>query len=84
MKGGANMLSIDLQARIFKEYHTGKEFTNGRKYRYTLQYNPLALVHTWVIRQDKSGGAWEWVHPLSCNMQFTPVNSVRKALKACI
>ena len=51
------MLSIDLQARIFKEYHTGKEFTNGRKYRYTLQYNPLALVHTWVIRQDKSGGA---------------------------
>lgn len=48
MKGGANMLSIDLQARIFKEYHTGKEFTNGRKYRYTLQYNPLALVHTWV------------------------------------
>lgn len=29
-------------------------------------------------------GAWEWVQPLSCNMQFTPVNSVRKAAKACI
>lgn len=29
-------------------------------------------------------GAWEWVQPLSCNMQFAPVNSVRKAVKACI
>lgn len=62
------MLSIDLQARIFKEYHTGKEFTK---------------VHTWVVRQDKSGGAWEWVQPLAYNMQFTPHSSV-KAVKACI
>lgn len=30
------------------------------------------------------GGVWEWVQPLSYNMQFTPVNSVRKAVKACI
>ena len=71
------MLSINLQARTFKEYHAGKEYTNGTKYRYTLQYNPLALVHTWVIRQRKSGGAWEWVQPLSDNMQFTPRNSRR-------
>lgn len=82
MKGGANMLSIDLQARIFKEYHTGKEFTNGRKYRYTLQYNPLALVHTWVVRQDKSGGAWEWVQPLAIDLQFTPRGSARRAVKS--
>ena len=77
------MLSIELQARIFTEYHAGKEYTNGRKYRYTLQYNPLALAHTWVIRQDKSGGEWEWVQPLAYNMQFTPRNGV-KAVKACI
>lgn len=70
------MLSIDFQARIFEEYHAGKEFTTGRKYRYTLQYNPLALFHTWVIRQDKSGGAWKWVHPLTDNMQFTQRCSV--------
>ena len=82
MKGGANMLSIDLQARIFKEYHTGKEFTNGRKYRYTLQYNPLALVHTWVVRQDKSGGAWEWMQPLAIDLQFTPRGSARRAVKS--
>ena len=53
------MLSINLQSRIFTEYHAGKEFTTGTRYRYTLQYNPLALLHTWVIRQAKSGGAWQ-------------------------
>lgn len=47
------MLSINLQARIFADYHAGKEYTNGTKYRYTLQYNPLALVHTWIIRQNR-------------------------------
>lgn len=75
------MLSIDLQARIFKEYHTGKEYTNGRKYRYTLQYNPLAFLHTRVIRQAKSGGAWEWVQPLAVDLQFTPRGSARRAMK---
>lgn len=72
------MLSINLQNRIFADYHAGKEYTNGTKYRYTLQYNPLALVHTWVIRQDKSGGAWEWVQLLTDNIQFIPRNSKRK------
>lgn len=71
------MLSINLQSRIFTEYHAGKEFTAGKRYRYTLQYNPLSLLHTWVVRQAKSGGAWERVQPLSPNMQFTPRNSVR-------
>ena len=72
------MLSINLQARIFTDYHAGKEFTNGTKYRYTLQYNPLALVHTWVIRQNKNGGEWYFLQPLADNMQFTPCNSKRK------
>lgn len=54
------MLSINLQARIFADYHAGKEYTNGTKYRYTLQYNPLALVHTWIIRQNKSGSEWHF------------------------
>lgn len=69
------MLSINLQSRIFSDYHAGKEYTNGIKYRYTLQYNPLALVHTWVIRQNKNGGEWYFLQPLSDNMQFTPRNS---------
>lgn len=71
------MLSINLQARIFTDYHSGKDYTHGRKYRYSLQYNPLSLVHTWIIRQPRRGGSWEWVQPLALNMQFTPRNSTR-------
>ena len=69
------MLSINLQARIFRDYHAGKECTNGRKYRYSIQYNRLALVHTWIIRQDKNGGEWQFLQPLTDNMQFTPRTS---------
>ena len=72
------MLSINLQARIFRDYHAGKEYTNGRKYCYSLQYNPLALVHTWIIRQDKNGGEWQFLQPLASNMQFTPRTSKQK------
>ena len=72
------MLSINLQARIFTDYHAGKEYTNGRKYRYSLQYNPLALVHTWIIRQDKNGVEWQFLQPLADNMQFTPRTSKHK------
>lgn len=71
------MLSITLQARIFSDYHKGAAHTNGRKYRYTLQYNPLSLVHTWIVCQSLRGGSWEWVQPLASNLQFTPRNSTR-------
>ncbi len=71
------MISIELQARIFKDFHAGKECTPARKYIYTLQYNPLALYHTWIIRKPKNGGAWDWLQPLAPNMQFTPRNSKR-------
>ena len=66
------MLSINLQARIFMDYHAGKEYTNGRKYRYSIQYNPISAMHTWIIRQDKNGGEWQFLQPLADNMQFTP------------
>lgn len=69
------MLSINFQGRIFADYHAGKEYTNGRKYRYSVQYNPLSAMHTWVIRQDKRGGEWEFAEPLASNLQFTPRNS---------
>ena len=70
------MLSINLQARIFADYHAGKEYTNGRKYRYSIQYNPVSAMHTWIIRQDKSGGEWYFLQPLADSMQFTPRTSL--------
>lgn len=72
------MISIELQALIFRDYHDGKDHTTARKYLYTLQYNPMSLMHTWIIRKPKTGGEWEWVQPLASNLQFTPRNSTRK------
>ena len=72
------MLSINLQARIFRDYHAGKEYTNGKKYRYSIQYNPVSAIHTWIIRQDKNGGDWQFLQPLVANMQFTPRTSKHK------
>ena len=37
-------MSINLIRRIFADYHKGKDSTNGRKYRYTIEYNPLAAM----------------------------------------
>ena len=72
------MLSIKFQARIFADYHAEKEYTNGRNYRYSIQYNPISAMHTWIIRQDKSGGEWYFLQPLADNMQFTPRTSKHK------
>lgn len=71
-------LSINLHARIFAGYLAGEEFTAGTRYRYTLQYNPMAVMPVWVIRQAKSGGAWEWVQPLAPDLQFAPRGSARR------
>lgn len=71
------MLSINLQARIFADYHAGKEYTNGAKYRYSIQYNPMALMPTWIIRQDRNDGEWYFLQPLANNLQITPRNSKR-------
>ena len=72
------MLSIKFQARIFRDYHVGKEYTDGKKYRYSIQYNPISAIHTWIIRQDKKGGEWQFLQPLADNMQFTPRTSKHK------
>lgn len=69
------MLSINFQARIFSDYHAGKEYTSGTKYRYSIQYNPMALMPTWTIKQDKNGGEWYFLQSLAANLQFTPCNS---------
>lgn len=66
------MLNIEFQSKIWSNHHAGKEYTNGTKYRYDLQYNPLSAFPTWIIRQDKRGGEWEFLQPLAQNLQFTP------------
>lgn len=70
-------MSIEFIGKIFKEYHDGKDHTTGRKYNYSIQYNPLALMPVWIIRQDRHGGEWDFWEPLPSNMQFTPFWSKR-------
>lgn len=64
-------------AKVFKEYHEGEEYTKGSKYLYSIQHNPMAYIHTWVIRKPKTGGEWIFFCPVPSNMDFTPRNSVR-------
>lgn len=71
------MISLSFESRIWTEYHKGAQFTKGRKYRYSIQYNPLAFIHTWIVRQPINGGSWEWVKPVRNNLDFKPRNSVR-------
>ena len=70
------MLSIGLQCRILRDHRAGREFTPARKYRYSIQWHPLAAVHTWIIRQDKRGGEWEWVQPLDERIRLDPQKNV--------
>lgn len=61
------------QKKIYKDYSAGKKYTETKLYRYSIQYNPISAIHTWIVRQKKIKGAsqeiqnsipWEWVQPL--------------------
>lgn len=70
-------MSINFISRIFSDYHKGKNSTNGHKYRYTIEYNPLSAMPVWVIRQPLTGGNWDFVQPLPSNLKITPLYSAR-------
>lgn len=61
------------QEKIYKNYSAGEKYTETKLYRYSIQYNPISTIHTWIVRQKKIEGAtremqdsipWEWVQPL--------------------
>lgn len=60
MKG----LSLETQRKIYEKHKAGLGPWKGKRYRYAVQYNPTAAVHTWIVRQKLAGGPWEWVQPL--------------------
>lgn len=67
------MLSIKFQMKILKDHRMGQEYTQGKKYRYSIQYNPIALDHTWIIRQDVPNGSWDWEQPLDRSIGWNSV-----------
>lgn len=62
------MLSISLQSRIFKDYHEGKDFTKGIKYKYSIQYHPMSLYPVWIIRSPIEKDEWDFLEPLAENL----------------
>lgn len=71
-------MTTNFISRIYKDYHNGKEYTSGVKYLYSIQYNPIAAIHTWIIRKPKIGGEWSFLRPVPTNMDFVPRNSTRR------
>lgn len=42
------------QEKIYKDYSAGKKYTETKLYRYSIQYNPISAIHTWIVRQKKN------------------------------
>lgn len=70
------IMSIKLQMKILRDANAGKEYTQARKYRYTIQYHPMAVIHDWIIRQDIRGGSWDWVQPLDTRIRWDRVHKI--------
>ena len=57
-------MKITTQRRIFENYKQDKE-TKINGFNYFIQYHPLALVHTWIIRSKAGHNEWEFLQPLA-------------------
>lgn len=63
-------ISLPLQLKILQDYRDNKKYTQARKYRYSIQYHPMAYTHTWIIRKNILGGEWEFFKPLHDRVEF--------------
>lgn len=61
-------LGKKLQKKIYEEYRGGSSYTKGRKYQYSIQYNPIAAVHTWIIGRKTEETQWYWIQPLDLSI----------------
>lgn len=57
-------MKISTQLRIYNNYWQGKETVIGQ-YKYDIQYHPMALNHTWIIRSEKDEDEWSFYIPLA-------------------
>nr|DAF24646.1 MAG TPA: hypothetical protein [Caudoviricetes sp.] len=61
-------MKTSTQRKIFENYKAGKETVINR-FKYSIQYNPLAAVHTWIIRSPKNSETWEFLQPLAIEIK---------------
>lgn len=58
------MLSLNFQKQVFAAYKNGSTLKRG-KFEYTIDYNPQAEIHTWIVRYNKDKGLYDWWCPLN-------------------
>ena len=52
------------QRRIYNAYKNGTTWVQGN-YEYTIQYNPMSLIHAWIVRKRHLiAEDWQWIQPL--------------------
>lgn len=56
-------MKIETQKRIYRDYKAEK-ITKIGCYEYSIQYHPMAVNHTWIIRRKRGRDEWEWYCPL--------------------
>ena len=56
------------QERIYADFKA-KRLTKIGRHIYSIQYNPIAAVHTWIVRKDSEDSEWIWVQPLDPEIQ---------------
>ena len=58
------MLSLTFQRRVYNAHKKGKTYPSGN-YEYSIEYNPLAATHTWIIRRRHLiRENWKFFQPL--------------------
>ena len=61
------MLSEKFQRKIYEKCKNNPDAVvwNGN-FDYQIAYNPIATIHTWIIRRVRYGGdgKWHWLQPL--------------------
>ena len=54
------------QKKIYDAYKANHDaVVKHGKYEYTIAYNAVASIHTWIIRRQIGGdGKWHWLQPV--------------------
>lgn len=51
---------------IYETYKVDHDATYKHgNYEYSIAYNAICAIHTWIIRRKRTEKTWEWLCPLS-------------------
>lgn len=62
-------IKIKIQRKIYDDYKAGHAFTKIGRRLYSIQHNPMAATHTWIVGRDSENSDWYWVQPLDLTIR---------------